>query len=97
MKVIRLCLAAMALAAAIRPGSAADMPVETLYQPRPAIVVFRWTGVHFGVHVGGAFGSKNENSGTVRLVALGGAEPVSRCHPALCRLRRDRAVSGEPQ
>jgi outer membrane immunogenic protein len=60
MKVLRLCMAAMALAAAILPASAADMPVENFYQPRPAVVLFRWTGVHVGLHVGGAFGSKDE-------------------------------------
>ena len=60
MKVLRLCMAAMALAAAILPASAADIPVETFYQPRPAVVLFRWTGVHVGLHVGGAFGSKDE-------------------------------------
>ncbi|HEY7245723.1 MAG TPA: outer membrane beta-barrel protein [Xanthobacteraceae bacterium] len=60
MKVMRLCLAAMALAAAILPAAAADMPVETYYQPRPAIVVFRWTGVHVGLHAGGGFGTTDE-------------------------------------
>ena len=53
-------MAAMALAAAILPASAADIPVETFYQPRPAVVLFRWTGVHVGLHVGGAIGSKDE-------------------------------------
>jgi outer membrane immunogenic protein len=60
MKILRLCMAAMALAAAILPASAADIPVETFYQPRPAVVLFRWTGVHVGLHVGGAFGSTDE-------------------------------------
>jgi outer membrane immunogenic protein len=60
MKVLRLCMAAMAVAAAILPASAADIPVETFYQPRPAVVLFRWTGVHVGLHVGGAIGSKDE-------------------------------------
>src|SRR6202022_259768 len=60
MKLLRLCMAAMALAAAILPASAADIPVETFYQPRPAVVLFRWTGVHVGLHVGGAFGSTDE-------------------------------------
>ena len=66
----------MALAAAILPASAADMPVETLYQPRPAIVVFRWTGVHFGAHVGGAFGSKNETPAPFGLLLSPGPTPT---------------------
>jgi outer membrane immunogenic protein len=60
MRVLRLCTAAIAIAAAILPAAAADMPVDTYYQPRPAVVVFRWTGVHIGLHVGGALGFKNE-------------------------------------
>jgi outer membrane immunogenic protein len=53
-------MAAVAIAAAVLPAAAADMPVDTYYQPRPAVVVFRWTGVHIGLHVGGALGFNNE-------------------------------------
>lgn len=60
MRVLRLYMAAVAIAAAVLPAAAADMPVDTYYQPRPAVVVFRWTGVHIGLHVGGALGFNNE-------------------------------------
>jgi len=43
------------LASAMLPAAAADLPVET-YSVRPVMVVFRWTGIYAGVHVGGASG-----------------------------------------
>jgi outer membrane immunogenic protein len=41
-------------------ASAADLPIEPLYQSRPAILVFRWTGVYVGAHVGGGIGHVTE-------------------------------------
>jgi opacity protein-like surface antigen len=54
---------ALALAAAIRPASAADLGVDAqIYQPRPLAVIFRWTGVYVGAHAGGGFGKKSESA-----------------------------------
>lgn len=58
MRVLRWGALALLLAAAVAPASAADLSPETWYQPRPAVVVFRWTGVHIGLHGGGALGFK---------------------------------------
>ena len=52
---------ALALAAPAWPAAAADFPVEPVYA-RPAVVIFRWTGVYLGVHVGGGRGFVDENS-----------------------------------
>ena len=43
------------LVSAMLPAAAADLPVET-YPVRPVMVVFRWTGIYAGIHVGGASG-----------------------------------------
>ncbi len=53
---------AAALAAAMVPASAADLAVEPIY--RPAVVVFRWTGVYIGAHLGGGTGNNHEESTT---------------------------------
>ena len=37
------------------PAAAAELPIEA-YPVRPVLVVFRWTGVYAGVHLGGASG-----------------------------------------
>ncbi len=50
------------LAAAMVPAAAADFPVEPIYQARPAVVIFRWTGVYVGAHLGGGTGYKSEDS-----------------------------------
>ena len=44
-----------ALASAMLPAAAAELPIEA-YPVRPVLVVFRWTGVYAGVHLGGASG-----------------------------------------
>jgi outer membrane immunogenic protein len=62
MQVLRLFIIAVALAATMFPAAAADLPIEPVYQTRPVVVVFRWTGVYIGAHVGGGGGFKNENS-----------------------------------
>ena len=97
MKVLRSCMAAMALAAAILPASAADIPVETFYQPRPAVVLFRWTGVHVGLHVGGAFGSKDETPVPFGLLLSAAPNPCPVLPAAVRAVRRDRAVTGQRQ
>jgi outer membrane immunogenic protein len=51
---------AAALAAAMVPAAAADLSVEPIY--RPAVVVFRWTGVYIGGHVGGGTGYSQEQA-----------------------------------
>src|SRR5689334_20061188 len=33
-------------------ADAAELPVPELYQARPAVVIFRWTGFYGGVHAG---------------------------------------------
>jgi outer membrane immunogenic protein len=62
MQVLRWFTIAAALAAAMVPAAAADFPVENVYQPRPVVVVFRWTGVYIGAHVGGGRGFLDENA-----------------------------------
>jgi outer membrane immunogenic protein len=58
---LRAFTIAAALAAAMVPASAADFPVEPIYA-RPAVVIFRWTGVYIGAHVGGGTGYKYESA-----------------------------------
>jgi outer membrane immunogenic protein len=62
MRASRSFTIAVALAAAMVPAAAADFPVETVYQARPVVVVFRWTGVYIGAHLGGGRGFIKENS-----------------------------------
>jgi outer membrane immunogenic protein len=45
-----------ALAAALRPAAAADLPM--IYRPQQTYVIFTWTGFYFGVHGGGGWGQK---------------------------------------
>jgi opacity protein-like surface antigen len=52
---------AAALAAAMVPAAAADLSVGPVYG-RPAVVIFRWTGVYLGVHAGGGTGYKYESA-----------------------------------
>ena len=64
---------AVGLAAAMVPAAAADLAVEPIY--RPAVVVFRWTGVYLGAHAGGGTGYASEHAqdftyGTIRYVAI---------------------------
>jgi outer membrane immunogenic protein len=47
----------LALFAAARPATAADIPVPA-YQPAPAIVLFSWSGFYIGAHGGGGWGRK---------------------------------------
>jgi outer membrane immunogenic protein len=61
MQVLKSLTIAVALAAAMVPAAAADFPVEGIYQARPVVVVFRWTGVYIGAHVGGGRGFVDEN------------------------------------
>jgi outer membrane immunogenic protein len=61
MKTLRSLTIALALAAPTLPAAAADFPVEPVYA-RPAVVIFRWTGVYLGVHVGGGRGFVDENA-----------------------------------
>ncbi len=56
MRVARTISVAAVIAAACLPAAAADLPIEPLYQARPAILVFRWTGVYVGAHLGGGTG-----------------------------------------
>src|SRR5438876_10301431 len=41
-------------------AQAAELPLPELYQARPAVVIFRWTGFYAGLHAGGGGGSKDE-------------------------------------
>ena len=62
MRVLRSFTIAGALAATMLPAGAADFPVEPIYQAQPVVVVFRWTGVYLGAHVGGGRGFVDENA-----------------------------------
>jgi outer membrane immunogenic protein len=59
MGAVRSWTIAAALASAMLPAAAAELPIEA-YPVRPVLVVFRWTGVYAGVHVGGASGYLTE-------------------------------------
>ena len=52
-------LGALACVGAPRTGAAADLPVTPL-QYRPAAVIFNWTGIYLGAHVGGGWVRKDE-------------------------------------
>jgi hypothetical protein len=41
-------------------ADAAELPLPEVYQTRPAVVIFRWTGFYAGLHAGGGGGSINE-------------------------------------
>ena len=47
----------VALAAALQPAAAADLPVA--YRAPQSYVIFTWTGFYFGAHGGGAWGRKD--------------------------------------
>jgi opacity protein-like surface antigen len=62
MKVWGVLAAALGLGGIIFPAAAAELPVEPIiYQPRPAVLIFRWTGVYIGAHIGGGRGFVDEN------------------------------------
>ena len=48
----------VALAAALQPAAAADLPVA--YRAPQNYVIFTWTGFYFGAHGGGGWGRKDE-------------------------------------
>lgn len=48
----------LALAAALQPAAAADIPVAPAYRPPPTVLIFNWSGFYFGLHGGGGWGSK---------------------------------------
>jgi outer membrane immunogenic protein len=50
-----------ALAAALQPAAAADLPAAPapVYRAPPTVVIFNWSGFYFGVHGGGGWGSKD--------------------------------------
>jgi len=55
--------AALVLVRAIAPAQAADLGIDArVYQTRPVAVIFRWSGFYIGLHGGGGFGKKDENS-----------------------------------
>ena len=56
-KLILAGISMTALAAALQPASAADLPVA--YRAPQSYVIFTWTGFYFGAHGGGAWGSKD--------------------------------------
>ncbi|HKA80693.1 MAG TPA: outer membrane beta-barrel protein [Xanthobacteraceae bacterium] len=56
-------ICALALAAALQPAAAADIPVAPVYRPAPAVVIFSWSGFYFGLHGGGGWGSKDATTG----------------------------------
>jgi outer membrane immunogenic protein len=58
----------VALAAALQPAAAADLPVA--YRAPHSYVSFTWTGFYFGAHGGGGWGRKDE---TISPFVFGGA------------------------
>jgi outer membrane immunogenic protein len=58
----------VALAAALQPAAAADLPVA--YRAPQSYVIFTWTGFYFGAHGGGGWGRKDE---TISPFVFGGA------------------------
>src|SRR2546421_13096828 len=56
----KIFLAGVALAALAVPASAADLATRPTYKAPVAIpVVYNWSGVYIGAHVGGAWGDKD--------------------------------------
>jgi outer membrane immunogenic protein len=62
MRALRSFSFAVTLAAATFPAAAADIPIEPIYQARPVVLLFRWTGVYAGVHLGAGAGRTDENA-----------------------------------
>jgi opacity protein-like surface antigen len=75
MGALRSWTIAAALAFAMLPAAAADLPIEA-YPVRPVLVVFRWTGIYAGVHVGGASGYLTETSIPSVLPPIPGVPPI---------------------
>ena len=68
----------VALAAALQPAAAADLPVA--YRAPQNYVIFTWTGFYFGAHGGGAWGRKDATIAPLRRSAersSGRPEPIS--------------------
>ena len=55
----------VALAAALQPAAAADLPVA--YRAPQNYVIFTWTGFYFGAHGGGAWGRKDAATRALRV------------------------------
>ena len=55
----------VALAAALQPAAAADLPVA--YRAPQNYVIFTWTGFYFGAHGGGGWGRKDATICAVRV------------------------------
>jgi outer membrane immunogenic protein len=51
----------LALAAALQPAAAADIPAAPtpVYRAPPTVVIFNWSGFYIGVHGGGGWASKD--------------------------------------
>jgi outer membrane immunogenic protein len=75
MRALRSLTIAAVLASATLPAPAADLPLEA-YPVRPVIVVFRWTGIYAGVHVGGASGHIDETPIPFLLLGAGTIVPL---------------------
>lgn len=60
-KLFVAAVAAGALAAVARPASAADIAVAPIYRPAP-VVIFSWTGIYIGAHLGGGWARKEESA-----------------------------------
>ena len=56
-KLVLAGISMVALAAALQPAAAADLPVA--YRAPQNYVIFTWTGFYFGAHGGGAWGRKD--------------------------------------
>jgi outer membrane immunogenic protein len=60
-KLILAGAAVLTLASALRPATAADIPVP-VYRPAPTVVIFSWTGFYIGAHGGGGWGRKETST-----------------------------------
>ena len=87
-KLILAGISMAALAAALQPAAAADLPVA--YRAPQNYVIFTWTGFYFGAHGGGAWGSKDA---TIAPFMFGGAlVGAAGNHPRHQRRARRRPV-----
>jgi outer membrane immunogenic protein len=57
----------IALAIAVQPALAADLPTKGPVIKTPVVQVFSWTGFYVGVHVGGGWGRKTSTTSTFTL------------------------------
>ena len=79
----------VALAAALQPAAAADLPVA--YRAPQNYVIFTWTGFYFGAHGGGGWGRKDAAIAPLRVRRSARRSARNQCrHQRRPRRRPDR-------